>query len=724
MNKLYFIAFHVIIFLSISICNYAQCDRSRDSLALVALYQSTDGQREWDNKWNIYQSMDNWYGVQLSPEGCVICLDLDGNPDCQASSDGGNHVIGLLPEEIGSLSELEVLILNDNQFNGVIPSELGNLFNLRQLELGENNFYGSLPVDLSNLANLDTLNLKSNHFDGCIPDTYSELCGTFVDLSGNGGLAFDGNFSVFCSGELQIGQSCDDNNEMTEGDAISSDCECVGSEIIFASPRLRDSMALLAIYNKLDGENWTNKWNLNSPFDTWYGLDVNAGGDLTCIDLDGTVNCSSVGSLGNNLKGILPIELGFCSNLETLCLRQDSIKGVIPASFGKLRRLKTLSISSTEIYGGVPEELGNLVNLEYLNLVINGLNGGIPSSIGQLDKVRILIMNNNNLSGEIPEEFSLMKGLEVVSLADNELVGEIPQDLSNFPTLYNMNFSKNNLTGEIPISIGEMEALAGLDLSKNRLSGEIPKELFLTPVFGVDLSYNMLEGDIPAEIGNGLNLERINASNNLLSGKIPEEIGDNNKFASLIFSDNLLSGSIPGSIGALPNLSEIFLQNNMLDGCFDSLLMPLCALDFQPFENYFGYNFTNNPKLPWEGDFLRFCEGQDQIGAECNDGDPATEMDVIQEDCSCEGIGPSKVEETPSNKIRFFPNPTSETLNIDFEEGSNFEVSLYSLENKLVFRETNPTQINMLDFVDGLYFVKYTNQETGKVGLEKVILSK
>jgi len=57
------------------------CNRLTDSLALVELYNTTNG-NTWNTTWNLNQSMENWYGVHLNLYGCVSCLDLDGLDDC------------------------------------------------------------------------------------------------------------------------------------------------------------------------------------------------------------------------------------------------------------------------------------------------------------------------------------------------------------------------------------------------------------------------------------------------------------------------------------------------------------------------------------------------------------------------------------------------------------------------------------------------------------------
>ena len=97
-----------------------------DSLALVALYNSTNG-ANWQNTWNLAQPMDSWYGVTTNEEGCVIVLNLDEN-----------QLSGSIPPEIGNLNQLEDLRLNGNQLTGSIPTETGKLEKLEKLYLSSN----------------------------------------------------------------------------------------------------------------------------------------------------------------------------------------------------------------------------------------------------------------------------------------------------------------------------------------------------------------------------------------------------------------------------------------------------------------------------------------------------------------------------------------------------------------------------------------------------------
>ena len=75
-----------------------------------------------------------------------------------------------------------------------------------------------------------------------------------------------------------------------------------------------------------------------------------------------------------------------------------------------------------------------------------------------------------------------------------------------------------------------------------------------------------LNGEIPPEIGNLINLERLNLSYNQLTGPIPSEIGNLTNLIDLNLSYNQLTGSIPHSLGNLTNVTRLFINDNQLSG--------------------------------------------------------------------------------------------------------------------------------------------------------------
>ena len=141
------------------------CNRLRDSLALVGFYHKTGGEN-WTHPWDLSQPLDTWFGVKLNDSGCVMCLDLDGDPNCSPAKAGGNNLRGTLPDL--QLSNLEHLFLAGNKLQGPIPDFSGMPY-LLTAQLCCNGFSGPVP-DFSNLPFLTSLELGYNQLSGPLPD--------------------------------------------------------------------------------------------------------------------------------------------------------------------------------------------------------------------------------------------------------------------------------------------------------------------------------------------------------------------------------------------------------------------------------------------------------------------------------------------------------------------------------------------------------------------------
>ena len=104
----------------------AQTDPSTDRVALVALYNATDGPN-WSNEtnWLSAEPIGEWHGVTTDGSGRVTALDLDEN-----------ELNGKMPAELGSLSNLQRLYLNDNSgLSGPLPGSSTGLTSLTYLDL-------------------------------------------------------------------------------------------------------------------------------------------------------------------------------------------------------------------------------------------------------------------------------------------------------------------------------------------------------------------------------------------------------------------------------------------------------------------------------------------------------------------------------------------------------------------------------------------------------------
>ncbi|XP_021736226.1 probable LRR receptor-like serine/threonine-protein kinase At1g53430 isoform X1 [Chenopodium quinoa] len=90
-----------------------------------------------------------------------------------------NRMTGPIPKEIGQISTLEELMLEDNRLGGPLPKSLGNLKSLRRMVLAANFFNGTIPETFVNLKNLTELRLTGNLITGKIPD----FLGTLTNLN-------------------------------------------------------------------------------------------------------------------------------------------------------------------------------------------------------------------------------------------------------------------------------------------------------------------------------------------------------------------------------------------------------------------------------------------------------------------------------------------------------------------------------------------------------------
>ncbi len=120
--------------------------------------------------------MDTWYGIQLNANGCVTCMDMDGDFNCFDDYSTGNNLSGVLPSAIGNLSDLIFLDLSANELSGSIPNEIGNLNNLAGLVLSNNQLSGNIPNEIGNLNNLTYLKLYNNQLSGCYGEDLINLC--------------------------------------------------------------------------------------------------------------------------------------------------------------------------------------------------------------------------------------------------------------------------------------------------------------------------------------------------------------------------------------------------------------------------------------------------------------------------------------------------------------------------------------------------------------------
>lgn len=268
-----------------------------------------------------------------------------------------------------------------------------------------------------------------------------------------------------------------------------------------------DSLAMVALYEKTNGENWDDNtnWADVAPLREWHGINRVAW------------------------------------RIFSLWISDNNLSGPLPSELGNLKELRELALPNNHISGSIPEEIWNLSSMEWLSLANNELSGSISKEIGRLINLVDLSLWNNSLTGKIPAEINKLKKLRSLSLGYNQLTGEIPKWLGSLSNLRYLHLGHNDLNGIIPSEIGELGNLKGLDLG-----------------------YNELVGKIPLKIGNLKNLSDLYLDNNELTGKIPSEIGNLSNLRNLSIQNNDFRGSIPLSFTKLEELYEFYFNDTFL----------------------------------------------------------------------------------------------------------------------------------------------------------------
>ena len=167
--------------------------------------------------WSADTPIAEWYGVRkLSDSGRVEWLYLHGVSSKDATDDDPARaevkLNGMIPAELGGLTEMTRLYLHRNNLAGGIPAELNGLTNLVWLRLYDNMLSGEVP-DLSDMASLERFYVHQNDLTGGVPTALSDsvthilvhrnmLTGEIPDLSGMTNLVWLGLYDNMLSGEI------------------------------------------------------------------------------------------------------------------------------------------------------------------------------------------------------------------------------------------------------------------------------------------------------------------------------------------------------------------------------------------------------------------------------------------------------------------------------------------------------------------------------------------
>ncbi|MBX2815200.1 MAG: T9SS type A sorting domain-containing protein [Saprospiraceae bacterium] len=360
----------------IVLSQWAYADRESDSLALVDLYNSTEG-AAWFSAWNLAASMSSWAGVTLDAAGNVIALNLDNR-----------NIVGALPDL--NLPELTQLVISNNNLREEMPS-LGNLSKLQFLDLSNNRISGPIPD--FDLPALQTLRLLNNRFSGEVP-----------------------NFS----GMPQL-VSLNLTSNMLSG-ALPN----------FTSLTRLNSLRMP--FNELEGP----LPNLNFAPNLII-LDLGNNKFFGTVPIFGaSTNLFEIRLSNNNLSGFVP-RFNRTPFLDVLLLDNNNLVGPV-ATLGQLEEARTIDLSGNQLEGSIEfatrypklEELDlssnifdgsipslDLPALRILDLSDNRFSDTLPD-LSNLTALSELRLQSNMIRG-VRMDASTMNNLQELNVSDNRL---------------------------------------------------------------------------------------------------------------------------------------------------------------------------------------------------------------------------------------------------------------------------------------------------------------
>ena len=557
-----------------------ESSRQLDSLALVAIYNASDGASWAKNQWDLTTPIDTWSAVTVT-DGRVTALKLSTSgvitkdwtlpeevgdllelTDLRVNS---NKLTGDLPESLYELTKLENLYFQNNNLTGSLSSKIGQLTELVQLYIDRNaNMTGGIPKEIGNLKKLARINISQTGIGGEIPAELGQ-CDALLQF-----MAFKTNLSgtlpdIWDMPVLQtvmlhtnpgltgpLPSSLSKLKPLASGTAPSIQiysCNITGS-IPASFANLPESTKQVYVNdNKMTGtipaavaahpgfSSW--RWD---PQQEGYGMTIAPAPSrqLDSLALVAIYNASDGANwTKNNWDLTTPINTW----------------PAVTVTDGRVTALKLSTSGVIASEWTLPEEIGNLTELTDLRVNSNKLTGSLPETLFELTKLQKLYFQNNDLTGTLPANLTRLTNLSELYIDRNKnLGGSLPENIGDMTSLTSMNISQTAIGGSIPQSLSKCTSLKNLMAYSNQLSGEIPDFWDQLPNIGVLQLYGNpgLTGPIPASIGTlkaatGIQLKECN-----LTGNIPASFGNLEKCGNLQLNGNKLSGVVPAEVQAHP----------------------------------------------------------------------------------------------------------------------------------------------------------------------------
>uniref|UniRef100_A0A2N9FW49 FAD-binding PCMH-type domain-containing protein n=1 Tax=Fagus sylvatica TaxID=28930 RepID=A0A2N9FW49_FAGSY len=132
-----------------------------------------------------FQLVDAKQEVEFTTKGRTYCYEGDILNYMSGIDLSCNRLVGEIPPELGSISNIHALNLSHNNLTGLIPATFSNMKQIESLDLSYNNLNGKIPTQLTELTFLEVFNVSHNNLSGATPNRKAQF-GTFDESSYEG----------------------------------------------------------------------------------------------------------------------------------------------------------------------------------------------------------------------------------------------------------------------------------------------------------------------------------------------------------------------------------------------------------------------------------------------------------------------------------------------------------------------------------------------------------
>ncbi|CAM8900663.1 unnamed protein product [Rhodiola kirilowii] len=365
-----------------------------------------------------------------------------------------------------------IQIGHQNLQGSLPPTSFQTLTNLDRLELQSNNLTGPFPT-LTGLSNLQVVLISNNQFDFVPADC-------FAGLTSLQSLEIDNNpFTAW-----QIPDALRDSSSLQNFSANSANV--TGRLPGFFGPDVFPGLVILHLaFNSLEGELpgslsgsqiesfWVN--GQRGSFDNQLGGKIDVIANMTSL--------KELWLHSNGFSGPLP-DLSQLKLLENLSLRDNGFTGLVDLM--NLGALKVVNLSNNFFQGPMPKFISSVAvdlvadsnsfclpkigdcdpRVDVLLLVLKSMD--YPKKFAQSwkgndpckdwfgiscsgENISIVNFERMGLNGTISPAFAQIGSLQRLILAGNNFTGIIPEELTRLTSLIELDVSNNHLYGKVPV---------------------------------------------------------------------------------------------------------------------------------------------------------------------------------------------------------------------------------------------------------------------------------